>query len=124
VNAVPVDGHLRLECQYNADLFDGATIQGWLDAYVTLLRHAALAPDTTAVALPVVSDAVYRELAGLQPAPTPFPELRLAHEFFEQQCDRTPERIAVRHADRTLTYAALESRSNRIANALRARGIG
>ncbi|MET0935656.1 MAG: condensation domain-containing protein, partial [Luteibacter sp.] len=30
VNAVQVDGGLRLECQYNADLFEAATIQGWL----------------------------------------------------------------------------------------------
>ncbi|NII54937.1 non-ribosomal peptide synthetase [Luteibacter sp. SG786] len=124
VNAVQVDGGLRLECQYNADLFEGGTIQGWLDAYATLLRQAALDPGEAAVALPVVSDAVYRELAALQPAPTPFPELRLAHEFFEQQVDRAPERAAVRHADRSLSYAALESRANRIANALRERGIG
>ena len=124
VNAVQVDGGLRLECQYNADLFDGATVQGWLDAYATLLRQAALDAREPAVALPIVSDAVYRELAALQPAPTPFPELRLAHEFFEQQMDRAPERAAVRHADRSLTYAALESRANRIANALRERGIG
>ncbi|MDQ0008003.1 amino acid adenylation domain-containing protein [Luteibacter jiangsuensis] len=124
INAVQVDGGLRLECQYNADLFEGATVQGWLDAYATLLRHAALDPTEAAVALPIVSDAVYRELAALQPAPTPFPELRLAHEFFEQQVDRAPERAAVRHADRSLSYAALESRANRIGNALRARGIG
>ncbi|MGE7136592.1 amino acid adenylation domain-containing protein [Luteibacter sp. NPDC031894] len=124
VNAVQVDGGLRLECQYNADLFEGATIQGWLDAYVTLLRYAAIDPNEAAVSLPVVSDAVYRELAALQPAPTPFPELRLAHEFFEQQADRAPERAAVRHADRALTYAALELRANRIGNALRERGIG
>jgi len=125
VNAVQVDGGLRLECQYNADLFEGSTVQGWLDAYATLLRHAVLDTDTTAAnALPVVSDAVYRELAALQPAPTPFPELRLAHEFFEQQVDRAPDRMAARHADRTLSYAALESRANRIANALRDRGIG
>jgi amino acid adenylation domain-containing protein len=124
VNAVQVGGGLRLECQYNADLFDGATIQGWLDAYAMLLRQAAIDPTLEAVALPIVSDAVYRELAALQPAPTPFPELRLAHEFFEQQVDRAPERSAVRHADRSLNYAALESRSNRVANALRERGIG
>jgi amino acid adenylation domain-containing protein len=124
INAVQVDGGLRLECQYNADLFEAATIQGWLDAYAMLLRQAAIDPTLEAVALPVVSDAVYRELAALQPAPTPFPELRLAHEFFEQQVDRAPERSAVRHADRSLSYAALESRSNRVANALRERDIG
>jgi amino acid adenylation domain-containing protein len=124
INAVQVDGALRLECQYNADLFEGATVQGWLDAYATLLRDAARDPAEPVAKLAVVSDAVYRELAALQPAPTPFPELRLAHEYFEQQMDRAPERAAVRYADRSLTYAALESRANRIANSLRERGIG
>ena len=124
VNAVQLDDGLRLECQYNADLFEGATVQGWLDAYVTLLRHAARDAQAIAAALPVVSEAVYRELAALQPAPTPFPELRLAHEFFERQVDRAPTRAAVRHGDRSLSYLALESRANTIANALRARGIG
>ncbi|QDE39369.1 amino acid adenylation domain-containing protein [Luteibacter pinisoli] len=124
INAVQVDGALRLECQYNADLFEGATIQGWLDAYAMLLREAALRPAEPVAKLPLVSDAVYRELAALQPAPTPFPELRLAHEFFEQQVDRAPERAAVRYGDRSLTYAALESRANRIGNSLRERGIG
>ena len=124
VNAVQLDDGLRLECQYNADIFEGATVQGWLDAYVTLLRHAALDASMAAVALPVVSDAVYRELAAMQPAPTPFPELRLAHEFFERQVDRASHRAAVRHVDMSLTYAQLESRANRIGNALRARGVG
>ncbi|KAF1007336.1 MAG: Tyrocidine synthase 3 [Luteibacter sp.] len=124
VNAVQLGDGLRLECQYNADIFEGATVQGWLDAYVTLLRHAARDAAMPAVTLPVVSDAVYRELAAMQPAPTPFPELRLAHEFFEQQVDRAPQRAAVRHADASLSYAQLESRANRIGNALRARGVG
>jgi amino acid adenylation domain-containing protein len=124
VNAVQVDGGLRLECQYNAGLFEGVTIQAWLDGYVNLLMHAALDASTDVEAMPLVSDTIGRQLAAMQPAATPFPAQRLAHEFFEQQAGRSPDRTAVRHADRTLSYAALEARANRVAHALRDRGIG
>jgi len=42
VNAVPVTSGLRLEVQYNSELFDEVTIRRWFDAYVTLLRGAIL----------------------------------------------------------------------------------
>src|SRR3546814_8567107 len=37
VNAVQVQGQLRLECQYNPDLFDTATVRHWLGYWRTLL---------------------------------------------------------------------------------------
>src|SRR6185312_5929566 len=45
VNAVQERGGLRLECQYNAGLFDTATVRRWLRAYETLLRAAVAQPD-------------------------------------------------------------------------------
>jgi amino acid adenylation domain-containing protein len=124
VNAVQVGGGLRLECQYNSDLFCGTTIRCWLDAYETLLRHAALAPDTITQALELLSAPARSELDAMQPAPTPYPEQQLAHEYFEHQVDRSPARIAVRHGLVELDYAGLEARANRLAHCLRARGVG
>ena len=49
VNAVQVDGGLRLECQYNSDLFDAATIAQWLAAY----RRCYALRSTTCRSLPV-----------------------------------------------------------------------
>ncbi|WP_426661101.1 amino acid adenylation domain-containing protein [Rhodanobacter aciditrophus] len=123
VNAVQEHGGLRLECQYNSGLFDAATVRRWLRAYETLLRAAVAQPDAEFGSLPIADAAMREELAALQPAPTPFDANRLAHQHFEAQCARTPEREAVRAGTGSLSYAALEARANRIAHALRARGV-
>src|SRR5215471_1375079 len=53
--------------------------------------------------------------------------LSVAHSFvelFERQVDRTPKAVAVSYAGQSFTYEELESRANRLAHYLRARGIG
>ncbi|HKT29383.1 non-ribosomal peptide synthetase [Dyella sp.] len=124
VNAVQVGDGLRLECQYNSDLFRAETIRCWLDAYETLLRNAVATPETAMQELGLLSEAAQRDLASLQPASTPYPEQQLAHEYFERQVDRVPHNAAVRHGARHLTYAQLEARANQLAHVLRDRGIG
>ncbi|HEY0505280.1 MAG TPA: amino acid adenylation domain-containing protein [Lysobacter sp.] len=123
VNAVQVQGGMRLECQYNTDLFDNATIRRWLAAYETLLRAAVARPDLAFGRLPVVSEAARGELQALQPAATPFDRECRMHESFERQCDRTPDRIALEFDGAHVRYGELESRANRIAHLLRARGV-
>jgi len=44
VNAAQENGGLRLECQYNTDLFDAATVERWMGAYEALLRAAVAQP--------------------------------------------------------------------------------
>jgi hypothetical protein len=46
VNAAQVNEGLRLECQYNTDLFDAASVERWLAAYEALLRSVVRAPST------------------------------------------------------------------------------
>ncbi|WP_243049111.1 non-ribosomal peptide synthetase [Dyella sp. RRB7] len=123
VNAVQVNGGVRLECQYNSDLFDQATIAAWLDAYATLLRHAAATPELAGGALGLVSDAALQALQALQPPRTGYPAQQLAHEYFEQQVDRAPSRTAISTGPTPWSYAQLEARANRIAHVLRERGV-
>ena len=124
VNAVQVDSGVRLECQYNSDLFDQATMAAWLDAYATLLRHAAATPELAGGALGLVSGAALQTLQALQPPRTSYPAQQLAHEYFEVQVDRAPSRTAISTGAAPLSYAQLEARANRIAHVLRARGVG
>ena len=123
VNAVQVDGGVRLECQYNSDLFHAETIRCWLDAYEALLRNASTDPGMAINALGMLSASARLGLHTLQPLPTPYPSQRLAHEFFELQVDRAPTRVAVSHGATRLSYAALDARANRIAHCLRAGGV-
>jgi amino acid adenylation domain-containing protein len=52
----------------------------------------------------------------------PFPDELLIHQRFESSVDRNPRAVAVEMEGTALTYAELESRANRLAHALRARG--
>jgi len=123
INAVQVDGTLRLETQYNTGLFDAQTVRRWLSAFETMLRAACEAPDERISRLALVSPALFAELGALQPAPVAFDRQCGMHEFFEWQCDRAPERTAVRADDGVLDYARLEARANRIARLLRGHGV-
>ncbi|MGO4503122.1 MULTISPECIES: amino acid adenylation domain-containing protein [unclassified Dyella] len=123
VNAVQLPAGIRLECQYNRDLFEPATIQSWLDAYATLLRQAIGTPDAAGNALGLVSPSAQAALMALQPMRSAYPAEQLAHEYFEKQVDRAPARVAI-PGDTSLSYAQLDARANRIARVLRERGVG
>jgi amino acid adenylation domain-containing protein len=123
LNAVPTDdGGLRLECQYNTDLFTTATIQRWLGVYQTLLTSMVSEPTRAVSSLPLLSDDESAALAAFQPLPQP-PGASFMHERFVQLAAREPKRVAVKFENQSLTYAQLDERSNRLAQALRARGI-
>jgi amino acid adenylation domain-containing protein len=123
VNAVQAQGELRLECQYNSDLFDRATIRRWLHAYETLLRAAIEHEAAQFASLPLVDASARAELDALQPAPLAYARECRMHQYFEAQCDRAPTRIALRAGDLELSYAELEARANRIAHVLRSNGV-
>ncbi|MET0396223.1 MAG: amino acid adenylation domain-containing protein, partial [Longimicrobiaceae bacterium] len=53
-----------------------------------------------------------------------YPADRCVHELFQAQAERTPGAVAVVHDDRSLTYAELNARANRLAHHLRALGVG
>ena len=123
INAVQTDGALRLECQFNSDLFRADTVRAWLDAYETLLRSAVADPTSAAGALTLISEPARKQLESFQPERTPYDANRLAHEYFEAQVDLAPTRAAVRDENNQWSYADLETRANRIAHTLRARGV-
>ncbi|HJV97376.1 MAG TPA: condensation domain-containing protein, partial [Albitalea sp.] len=124
INAAPVNGGFRLECQYNTDLFDAATIQRWLGAYEMLLRSATRDARQAVGQLDWLAPAERSALKALQPAATPLAATELMHSAIARQCAATPQRVALRFGDTQLSYLDLDQRSNRLARALRARGIG
>ena len=124
VNAVQDRGTLRLECQYNSDLFDAQSVARWLAAYETLLRGAVADSGTACGRLPLASPAALAELAALQPEPVPRERGVRVEQVFFAQAARTPERIAVAYGDVAVSYADLGARVRAIASALVARGIG
>ena len=123
VNIVPVATGMKVELQYNADLFDAATITRWLQVYECLLRSAAQDPSRSVGLLDLLSATEAHALLALQPAPKPLAGLPLMHAAFADMAAAAPERRALRFGKAMLTYGELDARSNRLARALRERGV-
>jgi amino acid adenylation domain-containing protein len=124
VNAVELQGRVTLECQYNTDLFDRATVERWLASYERLLRGVVDDPLCVVGRLPVVTDAEQALIAKWN-ASTAREVARdlCAHELVEAQATLTPDAVAVEDGVGRLTYAELDAMANRIARKLRAMGV-
>ncbi|MFC7384584.1 amino acid adenylation domain-containing protein [Sphaerisporangium rhizosphaerae] len=113
---------LFLAFTYNTDLFDAATIAGLARRYKTVLRSVAADPAERVSRLAVMpADEYERVLRTWNATATPVPGATVP-ELFAARARDTPRAVAVSDATRALTYAALASRSDRLAERLRAAG--
>ncbi len=110
--------------EYDAELFQAATIERWAGHLAVLLEAAAAAPDTAVEALPLLSPAErIQELEAWNRTGSPSPQPTLP-ELVAAQARRTPGAVAVEHDGVSLTYAELERRAEGLARRLRALGVG
>jgi len=122
VNALETDEGIRLECQYNATLFDAVTVRRWLENFVVLLQAITDATDVPAGALPILTDADRNALARCNATALDVPAGAVVHDLIAAAMARTPHAIAVEHDGVALTYAELDTRANQLARHLRAMG--
>jgi amino acid adenylation domain-containing protein len=123
LNVTQTGGGLKLECQYNTDLFDRATVRRWLELYRAALARCAAQPD---MALADALAPTEREAALL----AAFNATDLAHErslrvdqLIARQAAATPDAIAVVSGTTQLSYRELDARANGLAVELRRLGV-
>jgi iturin family lipopeptide synthetase A len=121
------DGGAVLECDYNTDLFDAATIDRFLLHYKTLLESVVENPDADAHTLTLLDAAMRDERLRAWNDAEPQSVERCVHELFESQAERQPDAVAV--CDKSpggsqLTYRELNERANRLAYFLRRSEVG
>ncbi|HEX2188744.1 MAG TPA: amino acid adenylation domain-containing protein, partial [Longimicrobiaceae bacterium] len=116
-------GGLTAALEYATDLFEPATVERMAAHWVEALRQAAADPDRPVAELPLLLPEERELLAAWSDTARPYPE-RCLHELFAEQAARTPDAAALRHRGRTVSYAELDRRANRLAHHLRARGVG
>ncbi len=119
----PGGSGLRLEFLANPDRYTVAEVAAHQNRFVALLRALAAAdPEAPLARLPLTTAAERAAAAG-RAGRRPVPP-RTFPGLFEEQAARSPAATAVRHGKRTLGYAALNARANRLARTLAARGAG
>ena len=110
---------------YNTDLFSGETIERWLGHFRVLIEALLRDMDTTVGTLPIWSDADSRRvLVEWNDTAVEHPRDICLHELIEAQVAKTPDALAVVFEHQTVTYRELDARSNRLASALQAHGVG
>ncbi|MER6957551.1 MupA/Atu3671 family FMN-dependent luciferase-like monooxygenase [Streptomyces sp. NPDC000618] len=111
--------------QFNADLFDRATVADLADNFRTLLGGIVVDPDRTLSALPLLSDQKTRRmLFDWNDTALDLPGELCVHEEFEAAAARTPDSVAVVFRSARLTFKELSEASDRLARELVARGVG
>ena len=110
--------------EYATDLFDGATIERMLVGFRALLADIAKRPDARVWELAVLPEDERRRLVAAATPAREYGAPACLHALFEAQVDRVPDAMAVTFEKSALSYGELDARANRVAHALRKRGVG
>jgi amino acid adenylation domain-containing protein len=114
----------RFSCEFNTALFERATITRMLSHFARIAAALAANDSQKISDLPMLEEAEYVELLGNRHATAAdYPRRAAASDLFAAQARRTPQAVAVVCGDRSLSYAQLDSASNRLARLLLGRGL-
>ncbi len=121
LNVVESEAGLRLDCDYNADLFDAATIDRWLSYYEAFLAHVARDADRPIAAIDLVSAEERGIIERINDTAAEYPRAQTVDGLVAAAAAAAPGKIALHAADGVLTYDALQRRVARLANVILAR---
>ncbi len=118
-------GGLIIDCDYNRDLYDEATIHRWMQQYGRLLRGVVDDASQRIAALPLLGPAErHQMLVAWNRTEMNYPRDKCVHESFEARAAQMPRAVAViDHRARKMTYADLNARANQVAHYLRGQGV-
>jgi amino acid adenylation domain-containing protein len=115
---------LTAELHYDVNLLATADVQRLASNFTVLLESALNEPDTVVDKLEILGSLERHQLLNeFNATTTAYPDQNIT-QTFEQQVERTPQRVAVVFENQQLTYAELNSRANQLAHYLRRLGVG
>jgi hypothetical protein len=116
---------LRAVAFYRVGLFARSSIERLQEHFEQLLLGIAADPDRRLSELPLMTDNERRTLlVTWNTVPAQTPASACLHELFAAQAARTPEAVAISAAGESWTYRQLDQRAERLAEQLRAWGVG
>ncbi len=110
--------------EYNTDLFDASTIEGLVSQYWNLLTEAVSDVSRGVGELELLAEGERSALEGLAGRVEAGRVPALVDDGIRKQVAATPDAVAARFGDESLTYAELDARANQLAGHLRASGVG
>ncbi|MCX4783682.1 non-ribosomal peptide synthetase [Streptomyces sp. NBC_01264] len=122
--SVQVHGDRRIGLHTDTHLLGRADADRLAGMYRAVLESVAGGLDGNARTVHLPAGERERLLGAAASGPAAEPVDRTVHELFDAQAAATPDAVAVRAHDGSLTYRELGERANRLAHRLRALGAG
>ncbi|HET9182779.1 MAG TPA: amino acid adenylation domain-containing protein [Candidatus Angelobacter sp.] len=124
LSLLAIDGEIpTLAVNYDSDLFEGGTILRMLFHFGNLLTAVISHPDIRVADLPMLNPEEIRQLlVEWNPAESQCGQA-CVHELFEEQVRKTPNALAIKYEDSSLTYEQLNRRANQLARSLQMLGV-
>jgi hypothetical protein len=123
LTCVDTGSEIRASLRYNTELFTRATVQRLAQHLSTLLFDVTYAPHTPVGQLNLISAAERAALLRRNQTTTDYPRDDLVASLFRRQALATPDVTAIDGCDGERSYAALETRSNQLAQLLTRYGV-
>jgi amino acid adenylation domain-containing protein len=111
-NLVEEEGGLRVECDFNTNLFDADVIDQWLRSYELLLRDILRGDRHSIALMPMVESHSAPTSSDLASVSADTSDLMRRFETVVQQ---SPDAVAVKDESRTYTYSEVERFSRELA---------
>jgi amino acid adenylation domain-containing protein/non-ribosomal peptide synthase protein (TIGR01720 family) len=125
LNALEIQNTIRLDLNYNSDLFDDAAIRRMLEQFRTLLGGIVSNPDQRLAYLPLLgADERQQLLVEWNSTTVAHRGDTCVHQLFEEQAASDPDAVAVVFGEERLSYQDLNRRANQLAHTLRTYGVG
>ncbi len=123
-NLVQTEERMVVECEYNTDLHDAATIRRWLGCFEQLIESVIADGDTALQSLPILNDRESRRvLTEWNDTARDYPRGATLPCLISGVAARVPDKVAVRCGETALSYAQLEERATAIAARLQSAGV-
>lgn len=115
---------LVLTLEYNTDLFKRKTIKRILENFHTLLNNIVTNPYQSIAELQAISTKEKENLLlNWNNNIIAYDNKQCFHELFEKQVEKSPNSIAIRYEQDSITYAELNDKANQIAHYLLKNGV-
>ena len=124
ITASERDNEILFNISYAKNLYQLDYIKAIFDCFIALLSKI----DSTILEkqssdLNLLSEEEYKKIIyDWNKVEQSYPNNKTIHELFEEQVEKSPDRIAVVHQDKKITYRELNNKANQLANFLRKSG--
>ncbi|NOU17174.1 MAG: amino acid adenylation domain-containing protein [Bacteroidales bacterium] len=122
-----IDGgeQLLLSFEYCTKLFKPETIERYIGYFKRIVNQIATTPEIQLSRVELLNDEERHQLLyEFNDTQFSYPRGKTVHQLFEDQVEKTPDRVSVIYDGKPMTYAELDGKADRLAGYLLQKGYG